>query len=305
MTPFLSNDKPLLIVSPQGIFFPILKDYTEKEVGGELNLPPDYTDVELQDILHKRKAFVLWPPNPYGPHTVTWDSKALSPPSTQHLLGTDDQGRDVLARVLYGVRISLIFGISLACISVVLGLTLGGVQGYCGGRVDLFGQRFVEIWSSLPTLFILIILSSLVRPNLWWLIGIMMFFSWMGLSALVRAEFLRARTYDYVKAAHILGLPTFRIIRKHILPNAMIATITFIPFMLNHAIATLTSLDFLGFGLPTGSPSLGELLQQGKNNLNAPWLGVTAFLTLGTLLALATFIGEGLRDAFDPYQSKP
>jgi microcin C transport system permease protein len=225
---------------------------------------------------------------------------APAPPSAENWLGTDDQGRDVVARLIYGFRISVLFGLILTGISSVIGVAAGAVQGYFGGAIDLIFQRFIEIWSGLPTLYLLIILASVVQPNFWWLLGIMLLFSWMSLVGVVRAEFLRARNFDYVRAARALGVGDAAIMYRHVLPNAMVATLTFLPFILIGSITTLTALDFLGFGLPPGSPSLGELLAQGKSNLQAPWLGLTAFLVLAVMLSLLIFIGEAVRDAFDP-----
>ena len=220
------------------------------------------------------------------------------------MLGTDDQGRDVLARLIYGFRISVLFGLILTTMSSIIGVITGAIQGFYGGRIDILGQRFIEIWSGLPVLFLLIILSSFVEPNFWWLLIIMLLFSWMGLVGVVRAEFLRGRNLEYIHAARALGLSNIRIMRKHILPNAMVATMTFMPFILSGSITTLTALDFLGFGLPPGSPSLGELLAQGKSNLHAPWLGIAGFSVIALQLSLLVFIGEGIRDAFDPRHSK-
>jgi microcin C transport system permease protein len=218
-------------------------------------------------------------------------------------LGTDDQARDVVARLIYGFRISVLFGLALTLISSVIGITAGAVQGYFGGRVDLFFQRFIEVWSSLPTLYLLIILASVVQPNFWWLLGLLLLFSWTELVRVVRAEFLRTRNFDYVRAARALGAGDLSIMFNHILPNAMVATLTFLPFILSGAITSLTALDFLGFGLPPGSASLGELLNQGKNNLSAPWLGLSGFFVLALMLSLLIFIGEAVRDAFDPRKS--
>ena len=215
-------------------------------------------------------------------------------------MGTDDQGRDVLARLIYGTRISILFGLMLTFFAMIIGISAGAVQGYFGGKVDLIMQRFIEIWNGLPILYLLIILSSMVEPNFWWLLGIMLLFGWMNLVAVVRAEFFRTRSLDYVRAAEALGVPTLRIIWRHILPNAMVATITYLPFIINASITTLTSLDFLGFGLPPGSASLGEMLSQGKNNIESPWLALTGFFSLAIVLSLLVFIGEAVRDAFDP-----
>jgi microcin C transport system permease protein len=228
------------------------------------------------------------------------EGPAPSPPSRINWLGTDDQGRDVLARLIYGLRISILFGLTLTVFSTLIGIIAGAIQGYFGGRIDLIFQRFIEIWSGLPILYLLIILSSIIEPNFWWLLGIMLLFSWINLVAVVRAEFFRTRSLDYVRAAEALGIPTWRIMMRHMLPNAMVATITYLPFILNGSITMLTTLDFLGFGLPPGSASLGELLTQGKNNVQSPWLGLTGFFSLAILLSLLIFIGEAVRDAFDP-----
>jgi microcin C transport system permease protein len=245
---------------------------------------------------------MLWPPIPYSYHTHinNLSQPAPTPPSRKNWLGTDDQARDVVARILYGFRLSILFALSLAIGSAVIGISVGAVQGYYGGKLDLFGQRFLEIWSSLPVLFLLIILASMITPNFWWLLGIMLLFDWTALVDVVRAEFLRGRNLDYVRAARALGVSDSLIMFRHVLPNAMVASITFFPFLLTGAITTLTSLDFLGFGLPPGSPSLGELVAQGKNNLQAPWLAFSSFGVLSLMLILLVFIGEGVRDAFDP-----
>jgi len=245
---------------------------------------------------------MLWPPIRYSYDTINYNLSvpAPAPPSRENLLGTDDQARDVVARLIYGFRISVLFGLALTLFSSFVGVIVGAVQGYYGGKIDLIGQRFIEIWSGLPVLFLLIIMTSFVTPNFWWLLGIMLLFSWMGLVDVVRAEFLRARNLEYVRAARALGLNNSGIMFKHMLPNAMVATLTFMPFILTGSITTLTSLDFLGFGLPPGSPSLGELIAQGKTNLQAPWLGLSAFVVLAVMLSLLVFVGEAVRDAFDP-----
>jgi microcin C transport system permease protein len=239
---------------------------------------------------------------PFRYDTIDWELPGRAPaaPSPRHWLGTDDQGRDLLARLIYGFRISVLFGLVLTLASSVIGVAAGAVQGYFGGWIDLLLQRFMEIWSGLPVLYLLIILASIVQPSFWWLLGLMLLFSWMSLVGVVRAEFLRARNLDYVRAARALGVRNRVIMARHLLPNAMVATLTFLPFILNGAITTLTSLDFLGFGLPPGAPSLGEILAQGKANLQAPWLGLTGFLVLAVMLSLLVFIGEAVRDAFDP-----
>lgn len=302
LAPFLCNDKPLVVGYQGRLFFPVLTYYPESAFGGDFETEADYKDPFVQDLIQKKEGWMVWPPIRYSYHTLNLNlpTPAPSPPSLENLLGTDDHGRDVLARLLYGYRTSLLFGLTLTFFSSLIGICAGACQGYFGGRIDLFFQRFIEIWSGLPILFLLMILAGFVQPNFGWLLGLMLLFSWMSLVGVVRAEFLRVRNYDYVKAAQVLGVPSWRVIWRHMLPNAMVAALTFMPFLLNHAIATLTSLDFLGFGLPLGSPSLGELLQQGKNNLHAPWLGIVAFCSIAALLTLVTFIGEGLRDAFDP-----
>jgi microcin C transport system permease protein len=245
---------------------------------------------------------MLWPPIPYSYDTVVLDlpGPAPSPPSRQNWLGTDDQARDVLARVIYGFRISVLFGLTLTILSSIVGVIAGAVQGYYGGWVDLLFQRFIEIWTSMPTLYMLIILASVVTPNFWWLLGLLLLFRWTALVGVVRAEFLRARNFDFVRAARALGVGHLTIMLRHILPNAMVATLTFMPFILIGGITSLTGLDFLGFGLPAGSPSLGDLLAQGKNNLQAPWLGISGFVVMAVMLSLLVFIGEAVRDAFDP-----
>ena len=297
----LANNRPILVYYDGGFYAPILKDYPETTFGGDFPTNAVYTDVELQKSIEE-KGWILWPPIPYSYDTVAKGEgrKALLPPSWEHLLGTDDQARDVMARLIYGFRISVLFGLALTVASTVIGIAAGAVQGYFGGMVDLLMQRFLEIWSSMPTLYLLIILASFIQPGFWVLLGIMLLFSWMALVGLVRAEFLRGRNFDYVRAARALGMMDVRIMFRHILPNAMTASLTFLPFILAGSVTTLTSLDFLGFGLPVGSPSLGELLLQGKNNLNAPWLAFTGFFIIALMLSLLVFIGEAVRDAFNP-----
>jgi microcin C transport system permease protein len=297
---FIANDRPLLIRFDGAYYMPVFHSYPETEFGGVFPTEADYTDPEVKNMI-EAKGWILWPPIPYSYETITSvPGPYPSAPSRQDWLGTDDQGRDVLARLIYGFRISVLFGLALTISSSLIGVAAGAAQGYFGGLVDLSFQRFIEVWSGLPVLYLLIILASLVQPNFWWLLGLMLLFSWTSLVDVVRAEFLRARNFDYVRAARALGLPDRWIILRHVLPNATVATITFMPFVLNASITTLTSLDFLGFGLPPGSPSLGELLAQGKANLQAPWLGITAFLVLAIMLSLLTFVGEAVRDAFDP-----
>jgi microcin C transport system permease protein len=302
---FLANDRPLLVRFDGHFYFPIFSDYAETDFGGDLPIPADYRDPELAKRI-AAGGFMVWPPIPFADNTINYNlpSPAPAPPDRVNWLGTDDQGRDVMARLIYGFRISVLFGLTLTIFSSIVGVAAGAIQGYYGGWVDISFQRFMEVWAGLPVLYLLIILSSIIAPNFWWLLIIMLMFSWMSLVDLVRAEFLRARNFDYVRAARALGVGNATIIWRHVLPNAMVATLTFLPFILNGSITTLTSLDFLGFGLPPGSPSLGELLSQGKNNLQAPWLGLTAFFVLAVMLSLLIFIGEAVRDAFDPRKVK-
>ncbi len=298
---FLANDRPLLVYFDGGVYTPVFTFYPETAFGGEFETEADYRDPFVIDLIEE-KGWMVWPPIPFSYDTINYNlsQPAPSPPDAVNWLGTDDQGRDVLARVIYGFRISVLFGLTLTFFSSIVGIAAGAVQGYFGGLVDLLFQRFMEIWSSMPTLYLLIIMASIITPGFWPLLILMLFFSWMALVGVVRAEFLRARNFDYVRAARALGQPDRVIMFKHVLPNAMVATVTFMPFILNGSITTLTSLDFLGFGLPPGSPSLGELLKQGKANLQSPWLGFTAFFSIAIMLSLLVFIGEAVRDAFDP-----
>jgi microcin C transport system permease protein len=297
----VANDRPLLVRYEGHFYAPVLRAYPETTFGGFFQTEADYKDPVVQKLI-RAKGWMIWPPIPYRYDTVCTNlpTPAPSPPTRRNWLGTDDQARDVTARLVYGFRISVLFGLILTVLSSVVGIAAGAVQGYFGGRIDLFFQRFIEIWSSLPTLYLLIILASIVTPDFWWLLGLLLLFSWMSLVAVVRAEFLRTRNFDYVRAARALGARDVTIMVRHILPNAMTAALSFLPFILSGAITSLTSLDFLGFGLPPGSPSLGELLNQGKNNLNAPWLGLSGFVVLAGMLSLLVFVGEGIRDAFDP-----
>ena len=298
----IANDKPLVVKHDGQWFFPVFKRYPETAFGGEFPLEANYKSPYMRELIASRDGWMLWPPIAFSYDSINYDLRvpAPAPPSADNWLGTDDQGRDVLARVIYGFRISVLFALTLTLASSVIGVLAGALQGYYGGWVDLTGQRFLEVWSGLPVLFMLIILSSIVQPNFWWLLGIMLLFSWMTLVDVVRAEFLRGRNLEYVRAAKALGMGNAAIMYRHILPNAMVSTMTFMPFILTGAIGTLTALDFLGFGLPPGSPSLGELVAQGKSNLQAPWLGMTAFAVLALMLTLLVFIGEAARDAFDP-----
>ncbi|MFV0280075.1 MAG: ABC transporter permease [Rhodoblastus sp.] len=325
---FIANDKPIIASYKGELLFPVLVNYPEEKFGGFLAVT-DYRD----PFIHKEieaHGWAIWPPIRYSfsTHNLDLPSPAPSPPTWAlskqvcekagaraagpgkpnlgcagiewNWLGTDDQGRDVLARLIYGFRISILFGLTLAIVSSVIGVTAGAIQGYFGGLIDLVFQRFIEIWSALPHLYLLIVVSSIITPSFFVLLFILLLFSWVSLVHVVRAEFLRARNFEYVNAARALGLSNAKIMVKHVLPNAMVATLTFLPFVLNSSITTLTSLDFLGFGLPPGSPSLGEILLQGKSNLNAPWLGITGFILIALMLSLLVFIGEAVRDAFDP-----
>ncbi|MCH8505398.1 MAG: ABC transporter permease [Ectothiorhodospiraceae bacterium] len=298
---FLANDRPLLIHYDGGWYTPMFQVYPETTFGGFFPTAADYRHAEVQELIEE-KGWILWPPIRYSYQTVNFNLEhaAPAPPSTEHWLGTDDQARDVMARLIYGFRISVLFGLALTIASSIIGIMAGAVQGYFGGWLDLLAQRFIEIWNGLPVLYLLIIMASFVEPSFWWLLLIMLRCSWTALVAVVRAEFLKVRNFEYVKAAKALGVPDRTIIFRHVLPNAMVATLTFVPFILSGSITTLTALDFLGFGLPPGSASLGELLAQAKANLHAPWLGITAFMVLAVMLTLLIFIGEAVRDAFDP-----
>ncbi len=300
---FFANDKPLMVRYDGGTYFPVFFFYPETEFGGDFETEAEYRDPFVQElIVEEGGGWILWPLIPFSYDTINYNlaQPAPAPPSGENWLGTDDQGRDVLARLIYGFRLSVLFGLALTLLSSMIGVAAGAVQGYFGGWTDLIFQRFIEIWSGMPVLYLLIIMASIVTPGFWSLLILLLLFSWMSLVGVVRAEFLRARNFDYVRAARALGQSNRVIMFSHLLPNAMVATITFLPFILTGAITTLTSLDFLGFGLPPGSPSLGELVQQAKSNLQAPWLGFTAFFSLAIMLSLLVFIGEAVRDAFDP-----
>ena len=296
---FIANDKPLLVKFDGHYYAPVFHSYAETDFGGEFATEANYRDPYVRDLI-QAKGWLLMPLLPYSFDTVNFTVMAPSPPSLENWLGTDDQGRDVVARLMYGLRLSLLFGLSLTVLSSLVGIAAGAVQGYFGGLIDLALQRFIEIWSGMPVLYLLIIMASIIAPSFFSLLGLMLLFSWMTLVHVVRAEFYRIRNFDYVRAARALGVSDLTIMRRHILPNATVATLTFLPFVLTGSVTTLTSLDFLGFGLPPGSPSLGELLAQGKNNLHAPWLGLTAFLSIAIVLSLLTFIGEAVRDALNP-----
>ena len=303
--PFVANDKPLIVSYDGGLYFPVFVNYPETTFGGDFETEAEYRDEFVTELIEE-KGWIVWPPIPYSYDTINYnlDQPAPSPPSGENIFGTDDQGRDVAARVIYGFRISVLFGLILTLLSSIIGVASGAFQGYYGGRLDLILQRMIEVWGSMPSLYILIIFASLFTPGFWTLLFILLLFKWISLVDVVRAEFLRARNFDYVRAAHALGVGNLTIMRRHVLPNAMVATLTFMPFILTGSITSLTALDFLGLGLPPGSPSLGELLAQGKNNLNAPWLGIAAFMSLAVMLTLLTFIGEAVRDAFDPRKTK-
>jgi len=296
----IAGEKPLLISFGGKFYFPIFQEIPEEKLGGVFEAPADFRDPAVQKLVEKN-GWMIFPPIRFSYDTINYsiNTPAPSRPTAENLFGTDDQGRDVLARVIYGIRISLIFGLILAIFSTALGIFLGAIQGYFGGLTDLLLQRFMEIWSSMPVLFLLIILSSIIEPNFFTLLGLMLLFSWMAMVSYVRAEFLRLRNFDFVRASRALGASHSRIIFHHILPNASPIIIANLPFLLAGAITTLTSLDFLGLGLPAGSSSLGELLAQGKNNINAYWLGIAGFATITLILTLLVFIGEALRDAFD------
>jgi microcin C transport system permease protein len=322
---FIANDKPFLVSFDGRLYVPVLVAYPETTFGGDFETEADYRDSYLQKLIADKGGWMVWPPIRYSYSTINRNlpTPAPSPPTWMlteaqckdaaakaggtscrdleyNWLGTDNQGRDVAARLIYGFRISVLFGLTLTILSSIIGVAAGAVQGYFGGWTDLVMQRAIEIWTNIPTLYLLIIIASVIEPSFFILLGILLLFSWTALVGVVRAEFLRARNFEYVRAARALGLTDRQIIWRHMLPNATVATLTFMPFILNGSITTLTSLDFLGFGLPPGSPSLGELLLQGKDNLQAPWLGITGFLVIGVMLSLLIFVGEAVRDAFDP-----
>jgi microcin C transport system permease protein len=322
---FIANDKPFYIRHEGRSYFPVFVTYSETAFGGEFETAADYRDPYLQKLIKEKGGTMLWPPirYSYDTHNLDLPTPAPSPPTWMlteeqckpiaekkggtgcrdlewNWLGTDDQGRDVVARMIYGFRISVLFGLALTLISSFIGVAAGAVQGYFGGWTDLLFQRFIEIWTSIPSLYLLLIISSVLVPGFFVLLGILLLFSWVSLVGLVRAEFLRGRNFEYIQAARALGVSNRTIMFRHLLPNAMVATMTMLPFVLSSSVMTLTALDFLGFGLPPGSPSLGELLSQGKANVHAPWLGLTGFFTVAGMLSLLIFIGEAVRDAFDP-----
>ncbi|MCH7337454.1 ABC transporter permease [Acinetobacter sp. NIPH 2699] len=300
---FIANDKPLIVKYQDSFYFPVFKNYPETTYGGVFETATDYQDPVVRELI-SAQGWMISPIVPFSFQTPNLDLTVPVPsqPTAQNWLGTDDQGRDVLARVLYGLRVSLLFGFALTLCAAVLGIIVGAIQGYYGGWIDLLGQRILEVWGGLPMLFMVMILVSMFTPNVYWLFLIMLLFGWTALVGLVRAEFLRARNFDYVRAARALGVTDRTIIFRHILPNAMSSSLSQLPFMLTANITALTALDFLGYGLPPDAASLGELLLQGKNNLNAPWLALSGFFTLAIVLSLLIYIGEATRDAFDPRQ---
>ncbi len=322
---FIANDRPLFVSYDGRWYYPVFVNYPETTFGGDFETRTDYRDPFVQKLIAEKGGYMVWPPvhYSYNTHNLDLPTPAPSPPTWMlteaqcqpvvakkglngcsdleyNWLGTDDQGRDVVARLIYGFRISVLFGLALTLVSSVIGVAAGAVQGYFGGWTDLLFQRFIEIWTSVPSLYLLLIISSVLVPGFFVLLGILLLFSWVSLVGLVRAEFLRGRNFEYVQAARALGVSNTLIMFRHLLPNAMVATLTFLPFILSSSVMTLTALDFLGFGLPPGSPSLGEMLSQGKANIQAPWLGLTAFFTVAVMLSLLIFIGEAVRDAFDP-----
>jgi microcin C transport system permease protein len=298
----LSNDRPLVVHYGGSFYFPLLRSYPETTFGGDFQTETDYLDPYIRSRITSGGNWAVYPPNPYGPNTLNYYSKNPFPgaPTAQNLLGTDERGRDLLAVLIYGFRISVLFGLALTVIGVALGVLTGAVQGYFGGRTDLTFQRLIEIWGSMPELYLLIIFSAVFSPSVALLLILLSLFGWMGLSDYVRAEFLRNRQMDYVRAARALGVGTGRIMWKHILPNSMTPVVTFLPFRMSAAILALTSLDFLGLGVPPGTPSLGELLNQGKSQLDAWWISLSTFALLVITLLLLTFMGDALRDALDP-----
>jgi microcin C transport system permease protein len=322
---FIANDKPFYVRYDGNSYFPALVTYTETAFGGDFETAADYRDPYLQKLVAEKGGYMIWPPIrfSYQTHNLDLPTPAPSKPTWMlteqeckpvverkgltgcrdleyNWLGTDDQGRDVAARLIYGFRLSVLFGLTLTIISSLIGVAAGAVQGYFGGWTDLLFQRFIEIWTSIPSLYLLLIISSILAPGFFVLLGILLLFSWVSLVGLVRAEFLRGRNFEYIQAARALGVSNLVIMFRHLLPNAMVATMTFLPFILSSSVMTLTALDFLGFGLPPGSPSLGEMLSQGKANVQAPWLGLSGFFTVAIMLSLLIFIGEAVRDAFDP-----
>jgi microcin C transport system permease protein len=295
---FIANDKPILIKYNEQLYFPIFENIYETEFGGDFETFTDYRDLYITQKIESN-GWIIWTPVKYGADTINYElpAPAPTPPTLENILGTDENGRDIFARLIYGLRISMLFGLILSVLSIVFGVIIGGIQGYYGGKIDLIGQRFIEIWSGLPLLFIIITIADFISPSFLSLLIIMLLFSWISVSSLVRTEFLRVRNFEFVSVAKIMGASDLRIIFKHILPNAIISTISTFPFLVAGSIVALSSLDFLGFGLPVGSPSLGELLSEAKNNLEAIWIGLTIFFTLSIILISLLFIGDGLREA--------
>jgi microcin C transport system permease protein len=302
----ISNDRPLLVRYQGQFYVPVLQDHAETTFGGDFQTPTDYLDPFIRDQLAQPGNWVVYAPNPYGPKTLNYFAKSPNPsaPSRDNWLGTDDRGRDLLAQLIYGFRVSVLFALALTVTGVVLGVLTGAVQGYFGGKTDLAFQRFIEIWSAMPELYLLIIFSAVFAPSLALLLVLLSLFGWMGLSDYVRAEFLRNRQLDYVRAARALGVGNWQIIRRHVLPNSLTPVVTFLPFRMSGAILALTSLDFLGLGVPPGTPSLGELLSQGKNNIDAWWISLSTCAVLVVTLLLLTFMGDALRDALDPRKAE-
>lgn len=302
---FIANDKPILVHYESKFYFPVFEEYPETTFGGVFETETVYKSPAVEQLIEEGNGWMVWPLIRFSFDTIDMESgvSVPSPPDFRHILGTDDVARDVAARIIYGFRLSVLFGLGLTFFSAIIGVAVGATQGYFGGMTDLVGQRFVEVWAGFPVLFLIIILTSIIEPNPIVLLLILLMFNWMALVAVVRAECLRTRNFDYIRAAHALGQRKSTVLVKHVLPNAMVATLTYLPFILNGSITTLTSLDFLGFGLPVGYPSLGELLAQGRANLQAPWLGLAGFFTLATMLTLLVFVGEAVRDAFDPRRS--
>ena len=298
----ISNDRPLIVRYEGQTYFPMLKDYSEKTFGGDFETATDYLDPFIRDRFAQPGNWAVYAPNPYGPKTLNYFAKEPNPssPTRDNLFGTDDRGRDLLAQLIYGFRVSVLFALALTLVGVALGIITGAVQGFFGGKIDLAFQRFIEVWSAMPELYLLIIFSAVFAPSLSLLLILLSLFGWMGLSDYVRAEFLRNRQLDYVRAARALGVGNWQIIWRHILPNSLTPVVTFLPFRMSGAILALTSLDFLGLGVPPGTPSLGELLSQGKNNIDAWWISLSTFAVLVITLLLLTFMGDALRDALDP-----
>lgn len=302
MAELISNDRPLLVRYEGQTYVPLLKDYPETVFGGDFDTPTDYLDPFIREQITHGENWAIYALNPYGPKTLNYFAREPNPsrPTTDNWLGTDDRGRDLLAQLIYGFRVSVLFALALTAIGTVLGIVAGAIQGYFGGKIDLTFQRLIEIWGSMPELYLLIIFSAVFAPSISLLLVLLSLFGWMGLSDYVRAEFLRNRQLDYVRAARAMGLSNAQIIWRHVLPNSLTPVVTFLPFRMSAAILALTSLDFLGLGVPPGTPSLGELLSQGKNNIDAWWISLSTFGVLVLTLLLLTFMGDALRDALDP-----